>query len=231
MYCKGHPKAIVTYNFNGSDRRDFITENTPIEVRKIEKWIPNFLGGQCPIIYNVTYRRKLGANDSELVGTVGLRGPIHGADMVGVFPEDPGYDGYSADRTGGSFSANLRIYYQDTYISVGGSSGGFFNQPGFVPLRKDYYIYLVSIVPAQNQPDNCGDPKKICELQIIKDGKTIFVDQGECPCEFSVQCGDCPPGTTRCVCTGYPGYCCLPCKPIADEIKAITNQIRSLKNG
>lgn len=40
--------------------------------------MPNFLGRQCPIIYNVTYRRKLGANDSELIGTIGLRGPIHG---------------------------------------------------------------------------------------------------------------------------------------------------------
>ncbi|KJH71230.1 hypothetical protein [Aliterella atlantica] len=50
--------------------------------------------------------------------------------------------------------------------------------------------------------------------------------------QYTVTCDDeCPPGTTKCLSTNYPGYCCLPCKEIAGEIKAIASQVRRLNNG
>lgn len=231
MYCANQPKATVNYKFNGKDGRTFYTEQTPIEVKVIEKYVPDFIGGQCPIGYEVRFRYKTGAINAERTEIRQLQGAIQGAGMVGVFAEDVGYDRYSSDRTSGQFEYLLFIYHNNTRVQIAGGSGSFFSQPGFAPLRKDYYIFITSITPLNNQPDNCGNAKKICEMQVINDGRIIFSDQGQCPCEFSIQCGDCPSGTTRCECSGYPGYCCLPCNEIVREIKAITNQVRSLKNG
>lgn len=52
------------------------------------------------------------------------------------------------------------------------------------------------------------------------------------PNDFTVACGDdCPPGTTKCFSTNYPGYCCLPCNEVKNEIRAIASQVRSINNG
>lgn len=231
MYCSNHPKATVLYKFNDGIQRDFYIDKTPIEVKAVEKEIPTFTGGQCPIGYEVRYRYKLGAVNAETIATVGLSGAIQGAGIVGVFPEDAGYDRYDVGGGSGSFEVTLYIYHNNTRYQAAGSSGGFSNQAGFRPLRKDYYIHIISATPLNNQIDNCGNPKKICELQVINNGQIIHIDQGICPCTFSVSCGDCPEGTMRCECAGYPGFCCIPCNELKSGIRSITNYVRSINNG
>ncbi|MEH2243548.1 hypothetical protein [Nostoc sp.] len=58
----------------------------------------------------------------------------------------------------------------------------------------------------------------------------IFTVEGNAPCKIEVACGDCPPGYCRCEMSGYPGYCCLDCHATAEQIRVITNDLRS-KNG
>lgn len=46
-----------------------------------------------------------------------------------------------------------------------------------------------------------------------------------CP-NYEVSCGDeCPPNHIRCKTTSYPGYCCLPCQPIARQINNLAARI------
>lgn len=70
-----------------------------------------------------------------------------------------------------------------------------------------------------------------CSIEVKHKGIIIFQDQGDCPVGFSVICGDCPEGTFKCNATGYPGYCCLPCEPIASSIKTIKNTVQALNKG
>jgi hypothetical protein len=44
----------------------------------------------------------------------------------------------------------------------------------------------------------------------VKDiaGNIVFRNQGDCPATYEIQCGDCPPGTCKCQCKKFPGYCC-----------------------
>lgn len=76
-----------------------------------------------------------------------------------------------------------------------------------------------------------SSPNK-CRIEVKSKGIIIFQDQGECPASFEVICGEgCPRGTVKCLKSGYPGFCCLPCGEIKSEIKAIASQVRRLTNG
>jgi hypothetical protein len=47
---------------------------------------------------------------------------------------------------------------------------------------------------------------------------------GEQP-EVTFLCDDdCPPGHHKCKHNGYPGYCCIPCKPTAEKLKNLANK-------
>ena len=72
----------------------------------------------------------------------------------------------------------------------------------------------------------------VCSIEALYNSQRLFKDTGDCPIVYSVLCdGDCPPGTVKCLSTNYPGYCCLPCSEIKNEIKAIASQVRSINNG
>ncbi|BAY22368.1 hypothetical protein NIES2100_21310 [Calothrix sp. NIES-2100] len=70
-------------------------------------------------------------------------------------------------------------------------------------------------------------------LHIRKSGSTtdIFTAVGDRPGKFRVACSDCPPGTCRCECDHYPGYCCLPCNEVKGNIRAITELVKRLNHG
>lgn len=77
--------------------------------------------------------------------------------------------------------------------------------------------------------------KPSCSLKLFVNGKEISTiakvnkDRGSiCPIEYRLNCRECPQGYLRCDCTEYPGYCCLPCEPIAAEIKSIKNNVKTL---
>ncbi len=73
--------------------------------------------------------------------------------------------------------------------------------------------------------------KNRCSIIIKYQEKIIFQDQGDCPIEFEIQCGNCPDGYTECKTSTYPGYCCLPCNEVKNEIITIKNTIKNFNNG
>lgn len=71
-----------------------------------------------------------------------------------------------------------------------------------------------------------------CSIQIFNiENGLIFQDQGDCPVDFEVQCGNCPDGYIECQTSTYPGYCCISCDEVKNEIIAIKNTIKNLNNG
>lgn len=69
--------------------------------------------------------------------------------------------------------------------------------------------------------------KNGCKLVASSGGKAIYEEIGECPLEFDVVCEKgCPKGQIKCSSDKYPGYCCLPCKPTANKIRALGNKLQ-----
>ncbi|MEY2859283.1 MAG: hypothetical protein RLZZ74_3596, partial [Cyanobacteriota bacterium] len=70
--------------------------------------------------------------------------------------------------------------------------------------------------------------KDRCAIQVFntKSGELIFQDQGDCPCVFEVQCGNCPDEHIECKANHYPGYCCIPCESISQKIHNLANRIQ-----
>lgn len=44
-----------------------------------------------------------------------------------------------------------------------------------------------------------------------------------------VDCNGCPPEHIRCKCASFPGYCCIPCKEIQNEISAMIGILRRMR--
>ncbi|MBW4642924.1 MAG: hypothetical protein KME23_08000 [Goleter apudmare HA4340-LM2] len=87
-----------------------------------------------------------------------------------------------------------------------------------------------TITRNNNSPCLVGKLER-CSIQILHNGSVIFQDQGDCPVSYSVKCGNCPEGTEEIKTNIYPGYCCLDCAAVANEIKAITSIVKAIKNG
>lgn len=223
-FCNSGERAVITYSFNNGKQRVHLSNDTPIDVIITEKYTPNFTGGQCLVSYDVRYEiTGFGGLDcvmSTATRTVSLLGEI---ESIGwEFKLEGGYSPF-APQVIFANAATAYIYHANGQkYSLGGGSGGICQNPNAYSAR------ILSVVRRDGLFDNCGNPKKICELAVKKNGFVLFKDQGQCPCNFNVSCGDCPDGTMRCESSGYPGYCCLPCKEIKSEIASLTRQVRSL---
>lgn len=220
-YCSPGTKATLNYRFGNDTYRSFTTENTPIDVDVTGRYNPSFTGGQCPVAYRMTtvwIRGGVSANNPETFERIG---PIYALYTVRRtdFPNQGGY---------ANFNHRIRTKHFSTPFLDESRGGGDSNIATVFGER----MVFTSIVRVDGQPDNCGDPEPGCIIKVLHKGQVVFADRGKCPITFSVACGDeCPEGTTKCLKSDYPGYCCLPCAPIAAEIKAIASQIRSINNG
>jgi len=96
------------------------------------------------------------------------------------------------------------------------------------------YFFLNHIAPSSisiNPNLKCPTPEAIKTIiEVNYNNLIIFRDQAIGNVTFSVACGDCPEGYSRCLISEYPGYCCLDCSATAASIRAITNELRT-KNG
>lgn len=220
-FCSPGTKATVNYRFGSDAYKIYTAENTPIDIDDTGRYTPNFSGGQCPVAYNITtlsYNNEGSLNNPD---SFGVFGPIDGAftNRKTDYPNSPGY---------ANFRHLVRARDGNGLIKDYERSGG----DSSISRVFGERIEIISITRVDGQLDNCGNPQPGCTIKVLHEGQVIFADKGKCPITYSVVCGEeCPPGTTRCLKSDYPGYCCLPCSPIAAEIKAIASQIRSLSNG
>lgn len=146
-------------------------------------------------------------------------------------------DGFGiAFRSGSCSGLTCNFVVQDYYIEY---PPGDFAKVFIMPCGQTTFsnsatsINRGEIVPGQllivNPNQKCPAPgKKRCSIQVLYNNILVFSDQGDCPVSFSVQCGNCPPGTEEHKSPAFPGYCCLECENIASQIRQIAATVRGI---
>lgn len=122
--------------------------------------------------------------------------------VVEIRPEQPFYGG-----------SNRYIYIQDCNSDE-------------IDENTAYAVDMSTFQPLDGI--KCENAKnKRCSIQVFDlGGSVIFQDQGDCPCSYEVQCGNCPSGNIECKKAAYPGYCCIPCQELANKIHNLANKIK-----
>lgn len=224
MYCEVGEKATITYKFNNEQEKRYQSSNSPVKIEVKQGILEDFTGGQCPEWYGIIYRTTgfptYGSiAKSNHVGQ-GVLGPITfiRKRLVSRY----GDDNYVFDKVW-QFDIGCRggddIYYADgvAYLFI-----------NYAVYGEAFFLGFERYNPSGGNTlleDNCGNPKPNCDLTITYNDQVIFTDRGNCPCTFTVQCGDCPEGTVRCNSPGYPGYCCIPCAELTQRINAMTRRL------
>lgn len=220
-YCNIGDTPKVTYSFGGQSTPSvYISSESPIEV------IANDLGslanggqGVC-IIYNyyweVDFHRR---SDDAFLGRSGytssggpsdkyaVRGPVTGI-RTRLEPRSAHVE--IACRGKANELCTSSTVWREVFAAVTNNS-----------FKNAELLGFYSTAPNSN----LGPAPPQTEIIVTANGLTIFNDQGNTPCTFTVQCGDCPPGTTKCNSPGYPGYCCIPCNSMAQRINNLANKL------
>jgi len=68
---------------------------------------------------------------------------------------------------------------------------------------------------------------KKCTIEVKHKGIIIYSDQGNCPCNFTIKCGNCNDNEQECKSNKYPGYCCIPCQGTASKINNLAAKVRA----
>jgi hypothetical protein len=81
----------------------------------------------------------------------------------------------------------------------------------------------------------CGEPTIISQsfTPDLSKGLFVFDENGSLIARvdadatpYKVDCGDCPPGSIKCKCSHYPGYCCIPCQETVNKVNNIAAKIK-----
>lgn len=212
-YCLPGQKPKVIYKFANSGEKIYKLDKSPVDVRVSVDLATE--DGQLPIRYEI-FARDTSTGEIRSTDIYANRhlvtGSIKSIKVYGVYQFD---------------TANGTAY---RYWIESVSASGFYKT--IIGLDNGYVGQNRWIFHEIKRFDNpSASPDSKCNLSVIFEDKTIFRDRGECPCNFTVQCTDCPDGYLRCDAPGYPGYCCIPCDLIAGQIAGIKHQVRRFNNG
>lgn len=214
-YCKlGDTDVFVTYSFGSSKKETIKIKNAPIrvETKTLVKNVPlsEQIEGQ---LYNVNYTLTRPNYAETVTDTQVYRGKITG---VGV--------NTSAEV---GYSANNNWRYEFYITAQGFGTLSYYNEPRRLLVSNAFgnphgEITINWISPINNQ-------ESVCTIEIYYENNRIYYDEGVCPLSYEVTCKEeCPPGTTKCFSSNYPGYCCLPCEPTKQSIIGIKNIVKSI---
>lgn len=233
IYCKlGDKNSIITYKFNNAKEEVVKIQNVPIEV------ISNSNGDNSSgLVYEViteitaTWRRTDPPQEILSVRTVQFKNNTDQVPLsISFTPTN-----YRSVPNGFSFYGyETAILNLPNGIAPGGANNGGLNgTTNIVSISGSFDATSGIYCDAQTNSARIVSVKRIsgiCFLEVLHNSQRLFKYEGECPVTYSVVCdSDCPPGTIKCLSTNYPGYCCIPCSEIKNEIKAIASQVRSLQ--
>lgn len=214
-YCNlGDTDVFVVYSFGSGEQKTIKIRNAPIriETQIFVRSVPpsEQIEGQ---LYNVNYTVTRPNYAETVTGTSVFRGKITGAGV-----NTSAEVGYSANNNWRyEFYITAQGYGELTYYDVPINiflSNAFGNPHGEIKINW--------IAPLNNQ-------ESICTIETYYQDRRIYYDEGDCPLSYEVTCKQkCPPGTTKCLSTNYPGYCCLPCEPTKQSIISIKNMVKSI---
>lgn len=220
-YCTVGDTPRVTYSFSGQATPSvYVSSDSPIEVTTNDLGsLANGGQGVC-IIYNYYWEVDFFTRSSnQFLGRSGyppnfspnnqyaVRGPIAGL-RARTTPISTHVE--IACRGTANESCTPGTVWREVYALVTDNV-----------LKNPALLGFYSTAPNSN----LGPAAPQTEIIVTANGLTIFNDQGNTPCTFTVQCGKCPPGTVECSSPGYPGYCCIPCASMAQRINNLANKL------
>ncbi|MCC5640545.1 hypothetical protein LC593_32895 [Nostoc sp. CHAB 5844] len=196
-YCQSGNKAIVVYSFNGGKEKKYKSKVSPIEVNTFDGYTRNIPGE----IYAWNFSTALNPQTTLEDMPFRAKGMLTNFQVTGLI---------NTDTINGIEYGNWACSFVDGDANtITGSAVGYY--PNDLPT-------LVKI--------QLSDTETICRLEAKDiDGNLLFSDNGKCPCNFTVQCGNCPDGFVECPHPGYPGYCCIDCKGSAAKINALAQTV------
>lgn len=205
MYCNGSSKAELNYSLAGIPGKvTFPKELLPISVKAI--------GNSS----KKTFKIK-----GQFRGCPGDRGNSSCWNLTPLFsPLQPWENGNQVSE-GEFFIWLLETSGEDLYLD--NAPHPQCTQCNTVRVRDSQNLLIINLSTAIIEPLNC-------KLEVKdKTGKLIFEKAGNCPIKFTVACGDsCPEGHIKCKCSDYPGYCCIPCEQLKNEVKSIKSTIKGM---
>lgn len=214
-HCQlGDTYIFVVYSFGSGKPKTIKLKNAPIrvETQTLVRNVPPSEQIEYQS-YNVNYTLTRPNYAETVTATEVYKGKITGA-------------GVTADPDLG-YSANNNWYYTFYIIAQGYRNFSTYPEPTKLHITNAFgnphgEIVINWIAPLVNQ-------ESICTIELYYQNKRIFYDEGDCPLAYEVTCKqECPPGTTKCYSTNYPGYCCLPCEPTKQSIIGIKNIVKSV---
>lgn len=204
MHCKAGDKPTVKYWFQGQSQKEYRSEFSPIDI----------ITKEVPIDASANYSNE---------------------GFVARFRADPCTNGYQC----AALWKDFEIYHPNPgvppivfYIPCGDTSWSRANDGS-----RNYFILnrgrwdtenWVLVDTSQKCPQTVN---KRCSIQVRYNGLVIFQDQGNCPITYSVSCGNCPNGQEEHRISKYPGYCCMDCSVIKNEIKSIASVLKRNRRG
>jgi len=133
-----------------------------------------------------------------------------------------GYPGYFSIATGGYVWVNLNGYVPQGFKFQLGEYDGYLYGANLQQITSSVGL------PVANGEYPCFGCLGGCNVTIQDcNGDTIYNNSGG-NCSTSFACDGCPTGTIQCNCNNYPGYCCLPCQAIEEEIQIMIDQATSM---
>lgn len=230
-YCeKADETAVITFGSSTSQKKTLGVKDLPITVERgyhVKDTSQDFpIGDRC-ILYNVTvkftYTPDRYAGEEQTL-TAQFYGPIERIFVdYSQWNQEGGYRQSWYVVAHGRNNEECTSYSQNHRVAT---------SPNMV--RQEPYT-LVDVVPADTTYIPPTPPyiksKKTYYISFDKDNRNVYLEESDTEFTYNVSCDSCPPGTLKCSCTDYPGYCCMPCEPPRQELQAIRSTIHLLNKG
>jgi hypothetical protein len=205
MTCQIGDKPTIKYKFAGQSEKRYKSQLAPIEL--IQKSVP------IPASNNYN-RQGYGLR----VWPVNIGQYVTGAVLDHEVFHSPYYPFFD---TVSSITCGVKDY---TILSPQDCENA---RLEYAKCRADCYDIDPSKTVTIDNTVSCPVPmEEKCSLQVLYNNLVIFQDQGNCPLEAEIICGNCADGEIECKTTKYPGYCCIPCASTAATINNLASKIR-----
>lgn len=227
-YCKEEDKtAIITFSSTTTQKKTLGIKDVPITVIRGYYTIDtsqSFPIGEICVLYTVTVKLAYSVSEyytQEQTINVQIYGPIERIFVdYSQWSQEGNYRQTWYIVGHGRNNEECTSYPQNIQIATSTNM-----------IRQEPYT-LVDVVPSNTTYVPSTPPyiksKKIYYISFDKDNRNVYLEESDTEFSYNVSCDSCPPGTLKCFSTNYPGYCCLPCSPVAADIKGIANTVKQL---
>lgn len=206
-YCEGKTKAKVNYQFPGGLKDIYVSDNPPIDV------VVESVSAIQLLAQSTTDLTFDGSTQTTYNFTINAPNTV--PDNADVFLISGRWDDIGSI---GSFTSpnipNQHNVYNGVPLLIGRSGVVKGTVTNTIIGQCSLTISLQWRLSTQYR------------LKILKDGVVIHQITGNGYPKFDVSCDEgCPPHYIRCQTTKHPGFCCIPCQGVSQQINSLATRL------